>query len=185
MKMVRTFYEKTISFLRKNWWDVRYLLLLVIAFLFFRFDKFVKWLIQDTGSVADWVGNVSIPIILAWFTFEYRSQENKNRIQNEKNKVFGLILDSNRINKNLEIACAFQNVSEFKDRLNMYIDDLKRMCDMLLYFTDHSTSEPLYSELRELIANSKSIRNFDQVEKWMNTLQAVNDALKKYYKQIK
>lgn len=57
-EIVKMFYKKAKEFLRKNWWDVRYLLLLIVAFLFFRFEKFVKWLVQDTGSVADWVSGL-------------------------------------------------------------------------------------------------------------------------------
>ena len=164
-------------------------LILVIAGViisFHRQKQFMYWVTNNTGSVADWIGNVSVPIILALFTFRYRTQEKQKRIQNEKDKVFGLILDSNRINEDLKREVVAHNAQEFQRRLNTHIGRLERMRDIALYFNDHATSEPLYSEIGEIVDGSNE-KNKDL--KWiegyyMPKLEALNDALKKYYRQL-
>ena len=182
MKKVKSLYRKHHRFILVS--VVALALFLIGIIILYRRNQFTKWLIEDTGSVADWIGNVSIPTILAWFTLRYRTQEKQKNLQNEKDKVFGLILDSSRIYSHLEFALAKQNLPTFQQELNKYIEDLRRMREKTLYFNDHSTSKPLYSKFGDLIDDSKNINNFNQADDYMKTLQAVDDALRKYYKQI-
>lgn len=178
---------------KKNWIYIVLFLILVVALIsviaaviieFHKQKQFIYWVTNNTGSVADWIGNVSVPIILALFTFKYRTQEKHTRIQNEKDKVFGLKLDLNRIYSHLQFAYGQQELSIFQQELNKYIEDLREMREKILYFNDHTTSKPLYSELGDLIDSGNNIKNFNQVEEYMKTLQAVNDALRKYYQHI-
>lgn len=164
-------------------------LILVIAAVIIKFHRqkqFMHWLTKNTGSVADWIGNVSVPIILALFTFRYRTQEKQKRIQNEKDKVFGLILDSDRINNDLKREVAAHNAQEFQRRLNNHIGSLERMRDTALCFNDHTTSETLYSDLGAIIdgGNEEKMGLTWIEEYYMPRLEAVNDALKKYYRQL-
>lgn len=178
---------------KKNWIYIVLFLILVVALIsviaaviieFHKQKQFVYWVTNNTGSVADWIGNVSVPIILALFTFKYRTQEKHTRIQNEKDKVFGLKLDLNRIYSHLQLAYEQQKLLIFQRELNKYIEDLREMREKILYFNDHTTSKPLYSELGDLIDSGNNIKNFNQVEECMKTLQAVDDALRKYYQHI-
>lgn len=178
---------------KKNWIYIVLFLILVVALIsviaaviieFHKQKQFIYWVTNNTGSVADWIGNVSVPIILALFTFKYRTQEKHTRIQNEKDKVFGLKLDLNRIYSHLQFAYGQQELSIFQQELNKYIEDLREMREKILYFNDHTTSKPLYSELGDLIDSGNNIKNFNQVEEYMKTLQAVDDALRKYYQHI-
>lgn len=178
---------------KKNWIYIVLFLILVVALIsviaaviigFHKQKQFIYWVTNNTGSVADWIGNVSVPIILALFTFKYRTQEKHTRIQNEKDKVFGLKLDLNRIYSHLQFAYGQQELLIFQQELNKYIEDLREMREKILYFNDHTTSKPLYSELGDLIDSGNNIKNFNQVEEYMKTLQAVDDALIKYYQHI-
>lgn len=178
---------------KKNWIYIVLFLILVVALIsviaaviieFHKQKQFIYWVTNNTGSVADWIGNVSVPIILALFTFKYRTQEKHTRIQNEKDKVFGLELDLNRIYSHLQFAYGQQELLIFQQELNKYIEDLREMREKILYFNDHTTSKPLYSELGDLIDSGNNIKNFNQVEEYMKTLQAVDDALRKYYQHI-
>ena len=178
---------------KKNWIYIVLFLILVVALIsviaaviieFHKQKQFIYWVTNNTGSVADWIGNVSVPIILALFTFKYRTQEMHTRIQNEKDKVFGLKLDLNRIYSHLQLAYEQQKLLIFQRELNKYIEDLREMREKILYFNDHTTSKPLYSELGDLIDSGNNIKNFNQVEECMKTLQAVDDALRKYYQHI-
>lgn len=178
---------------KKNWIYIVLFLILVVALIsviaaviieFHKQKQFIYWVTNNTGSVADWIGNVSVPIILALFTFKYRTQEKHTRIQNEKDKVFGLELDLNRIYSHLQLAYGQQELLIFQQELNKYIEDLREMREKILYFNDHTTSKPLYSELGDLIDSGNNIKNFNQVEEYMKTLQAVDDALRKYYQHI-
>lgn len=178
---------------KKNWIYIVLFLILVVALIsviaaviieFHKQKQFIYWVTNNTGSVADWIGNVSVPIILALFTFKYRTQEKHTRIQNEKDKVFGLKLDLNRIYSHLQFAYGQQELLIFQQELNKYIEDLREMREKILYFNDHTTSKPLYSELGDLIDSGNNIKNFNQVEEYMKTLQAVDDALRKYYQHI-
>ena len=178
---------------KKNWIYIVLFLILVVALIsviaaviieFHKQKQFIYWVTNNTGSVADWIGNVSVPIILALFTFKYRTQEKHTRIQNEKDKVFGLTLDLNRIYSHLQFAYGQQELLIFQQELNKYIEDLREMREKILYFNDHTTSKPLYSELGDLIDSGNNIKNFNQVEEYMKTLQAVDDALRKYYQHI-
>lgn len=178
---------------KKNWIYIVLFLILVVALIsviaaviigFHKQKQFIYWVTNNTGSVADWIGNVSVPIILALFTFKYRTQEKHTRIQNEKDKVFGLKLDLNRIYSHLQFAYGQQELLIFQQELNKYIEDLREMREKILYFNDHTTSKPLYSELGDLIDSGNNIKSFNQVEEYMKTLQAVDDALIKYYQHI-
>lgn len=114
---------------KKNWIYIVLFLILVVALIsviaaviieFHKQKQFIYWVTNNTGSVADWIGNVSVPIILALFTFKYRTQEKHTRIQNEKDKVFGLKLDLNRIYSHLQFAYGQQELSIFQQELNKY-----------------------------------------------------------------
>lgn len=195
LEQLKELYGKIKKACKKNWIYIvlfsisTVALILVIAGViisFHRQKQFMYWATNNTGSVADWIGNVSVPIILALFTFRYRTQEKQKRIRNEKDKVFGLILDSNRINDDLKREVMAHNAQEFQRKLNIYIGSLERMRDIALYFNDHATSKPLYSEIGEIIdANNEKNKDLNWIkEYYMPKLEALNDALKKYYGQL-
>lgn len=86
-EIVKMFYKKAKEFLQKNWWDVRYLLLFAVAFLLFRFDKFIKWIIQDTGTVADWVsglGTVGAFFAIFWQMDKQEKMERAFKVEQSR-----------------------------------------------------------------------------------------------------
>lgn len=91
---IRNFYKKARKLLRKNWWDVRYLLLFATVFLFFRFDKFIKWLTQNTGSVADWfsaIGTVAAFFAIFWQMDKQEKMERAFRIEQSRPRFMFMI----------------------------------------------------------------------------------------------
>lgn len=179
-------YKNKISdYCKKHQLCIIVLVLVIGIVIFYRRTQFLDWLTINTGSVADWIGNVSIPIILAWLTFEYRSQKKQEKIQNEKNKVYGLILDLERINDDLEFTTMSKNVQEFQNKLANHIDGLKKMRDIVLYLNDNAIVKPVYSILGEIIDGSKvGIMDFNLAERYMSKLRDAKGILVKYYERL-
>ena len=84
---IEKFWKITKIFLQKNWWDIRYLLLLIIVIFFLRFDKFIKWITYNTGSVADWfsaIGTVAAIFFVYWQIDEQQSEFKESKVHNLK-----------------------------------------------------------------------------------------------------
>lgn len=182
---MKNYMSKISDYCKKHWICIALLALVIGIIIFYRRTQFLDWLTINTGSVADWIGNVSIPIILAWLTFEYRSQKKQEKIQNEKNKVYGLILDLERINDDLEFTTMSKNVQEFQNKLANHIDGLKKMRDIVLYLNDNAIVKPVYSILGEIIDGSKvGIMDFNLTERYMSKLRDAKGILVKYYERL-
>lgn len=182
---MKNYMSKISDYCKKHWICIALLALVIGIIIFYRRTQFLDWLTINTGSVADWIGNVSIPIILAWLTFEYRSQKKQEKIQNEKNKVYGLILDLERINDDLEFTTMSKNVQEFQNKLANHIDGLKKMRDIVLYLNDNAIVKPVYSILGEIIDGSKvGIMDFNLAERYMSKLRDAKGILVKYYERL-
>lgn len=182
---MKNYISKISDYCKKHWICIALLALVIGIIIFYRRTQFLDWLTINTGSVADWIGNVSIPIILAWLTFEYRSQKKQEKIQNEKNKVYGLILDLERINDDLEFTTMSKNVQEFQNKLANHIDGLKKMRDIVLYLNDNAIVKPVYSILGEIIDGSKvGIMDFNLAERYMSKLRDAKGILVKYYERL-
>lgn len=137
------------------------ILIFMVIFLFYRHKQFMYWITQNTGSVADWVGSVSVPIGIAWFTHQYTLQkdrqarekreqqkeegERKDREQNKK-IVLKVLLDLLTLLQNeLPVNCNQLNYRQtFKFVLRNNLNLINTVRNEVYTYKDNDSSELLF-----------------------------------------
>lgn len=179
------------------------ILIFMVIFLFYRHKQFMYWITQNTGSVADWVGSVSVPIGIAWFTHQYTLQkdrqarekreqqkeegERKDREQSKK-IVLKVLLDLLTLLQNeLPVNCNQLNYRQtFKFVLRNNLNLINTVRNEVYTYKDNDSSELLFQELKKLISIVKDNKDmtFDQIKFANNTLKSSLDALQKKYDSL-
>ena len=115
-ELIEKLFNRIKEFIQKNWWDVRYLLLLAFAFLLLRFGKFIKWLIKDTGSVADWVndlGTIGAFIIIFWQIKKEAEIQRAIKIEEQRPRfAIRVVSDNNFPDANVTFLGKWDKISE-------------------------------------------------------------------------
>lgn len=115
-ELIEKLFNRIKEFIQKNWWDVRYLLLLAFAFLLLRFGKFIKWLIKDTGSVADWVndlGTIGAFIIIFWQIKKEAEIQRAIKIEEQRPRfAMRVVSDNNFPDANVTFLGKWDKISE-------------------------------------------------------------------------
>lgn len=175
----------------------------MVIFLFYRHKQFMYWITQNTGSVADWVGSVSVPIGIAWFTHQYTLQkdrqarekreqqkEERERKDREQSKkiVLKVLLDLLTLLQNeLPVNCNQLNYRQtFKFVLRNNLNLINTVRNEVYTYKDNDSSELLFQELKKLISIVKDNKDmtFDQIKFANNTLKSSLDALQKKYDSL-
>ena len=179
------------------------ILIFMVIFLFYRHKQFMYWITQNTGSVADWVGSVSVPIGIAWFTHQYTLQkdrqarekreqqkEERERKDREQSKkiVLKVLLDLLTLLQNeLPVNCNQLNYRQtFKFVLRNNLNLINTVRNEVYTYKDNDSSELLFQELKKLISIVKDNKDmtFDQIKFANNTLKSSLDALQKKYDSL-
>lgn len=184
---MNSYLNKLKTYCKKHWLCITFLVLIIGITIFYRRTQFCYWLTVNTGSVADWIGNVSIPAVLAWGSHQYTVQKKRQNHEDRAAQQFKMLLDLLvLINSELpqELNQSGHN-EEFKEALKNNLDLISKTRDVIYAYRGLNDSEPIYQELKRIIAvaqSNKPISN-DQAKKIKQTLVlAVKDLQDEYSK---
>lgn len=182
-------YKNKISdYCKKHQLCIIVLVLVIGIVIFYRRTQFLDWLTINTGSVADWIGNISIPVVLAWASHQHAVQKEQQRNEEKATTVLKTLLDLLDL-KNSELP---QNPNQtdygekFQKVLSNNLSLLNEARNMIYIYRGVDKSEPIYQELRQVISAAKNNNSigWDQAEDIQKVLTHAADALVNEYNRL-
>lgn len=189
---------------KKHWFILFLLIVLILVVIIYRHNQFTYWITKNTGSVADWVGNVSIPIVLAWASHQYtiqrerqakevtklREEEIKRKTQRDKTMtVLKILLDLDTlINYELPINPNQQNYQQvYQKVLKNNLELIVKARNEIYAYQSGDTSAILFRSLKTVInmAKNYSTISWDNISYTSKTLEDAEDVLQEEYNYLR
>ncbi|EDX42699.1 hypothetical protein Lreu23DRAFT_4215 [Limosilactobacillus reuteri subsp. rodentium] len=188
--------ETVKTFYKKYQYYILIILLLFLVFAVWRHNKLWHWLTVNTGSVADWVGSVSIPVVLTYFSYQYTAQKDqrekeylerqeREKEQKEKEEEKSAI---QKLQLDLLTMMMYElpknyNLSLYQHVLKNNLALIDAVRDKTLYYGNKDATESLFQQLKRVIdmARDDVLMNSNQLDFVEKTLRDSLSALEDMY----
>lgn len=185
---MKNYISKISDYCKKHWICITLLVLVIGIIIFYRRAQFWNWLTVNTGSVADWIGNISIPVVLAWASHQHAVQKEQQRNEEKATTVLKTLLDLLDL-MNSELP-QNPNQTDYGEKFQKVLLNnsslINEVRNMIYIYRGVDKSEPIYQELRQVISVAKNNNSigWNQAENIQEVLRHAAEALNNEYHSL-
>lgn len=185
---MNSYLNKLKVYCKEHWLCIALLVLAVGITIFYRRTQFREWLTVNTGSVADWIGNISIPIVLAWASHQHTVQKEQQRNEEKATELLKTLLDLlDLLNNEMPHD---HNQTDYGEKMKRALSNnlglINEARNMIYIYRGVDKSEPIYQELKQAISAAKNNDSicWNQAETIREVLIHTVEALKNEYNRL-